>query len=203
MSLKEQRCFSRPLSLLETGTLSNLKLFFYFLLQVLQNILETETEYSKDLQSLLTNYLRPLQSIDKYDSFTCKAWWNQNQVNLAWLLYNRNPDQILYTSQTTNNFLFFCISLNMLSPFYFTRPIFSSRLSSSDVALILGNLEEISTFQQMLVQSLEECTKLVTPLLPAHTAPLQQHLHCFIISRVTSSVGLTVLQGCSKPGIKP
>ncbi|XP_022596211.1 rho guanine nucleotide exchange factor 7 isoform X3 [Seriola dumerili] len=65
---------------------------------VLQNILETETEYSKDLQSLLTNYLRPLQSIDK--------------------------------------------------------------LSGSDVALILGNLEEISTFQQMLVQSLEECTKL-------------------------------------------
>ncbi|KAF1382740.1 hypothetical protein PFLUV_G00146900 [Perca fluviatilis] len=65
---------------------------------VLQNILETETEYSKDLQSLLTNYLRPLQSIEK--------------------------------------------------------------LSSSDVALILGNLEEISTFQQMLVQSLEECTKL-------------------------------------------
>uniref|UniRef100_A0A7N8Y2L6 Rho guanine nucleotide exchange factor 7 n=1 Tax=Mastacembelus armatus TaxID=205130 RepID=A0A7N8Y2L6_9TELE len=65
---------------------------------VLQNILETETEYSKDLQSLLTNYLRPLQSIDK--------------------------------------------------------------LNSSDVALILGNLEEISTFQQMLVQSLEDCTKL-------------------------------------------
>ncbi|CAG5865775.1 unnamed protein product [Menidia menidia] len=65
---------------------------------VLQNILDTETEYSKDLLGLLTNYLRPLQNIDK--------------------------------------------------------------LSSSDVALILGNLEEISTFQQMLVQSLEECTKL-------------------------------------------
>ncbi|XP_075870710.1 rho guanine nucleotide exchange factor 7a isoform X2 [Nelusetta ayraudi] len=65
---------------------------------VLQNILETETEYSKDLQSLLTNYLRALQSADK--------------------------------------------------------------LSCSDVALILGNLEEICTFQQMLVQSLEECTKL-------------------------------------------
>uniref|UniRef100_A0A672H0E8 Rho guanine nucleotide exchange factor (GEF) 7a n=1 Tax=Salarias fasciatus TaxID=181472 RepID=A0A672H0E8_SALFA len=57
---------------------------------VLQNILETETEYSKDLQNLLMNYLRPLHN----------------------------------------------------------------------VALILGNLEEISTFQQMLVQSLEECTKL-------------------------------------------
>uniref|UniRef100_A0A8C5FRK6 Rho guanine nucleotide exchange factor 7 n=1 Tax=Gadus morhua TaxID=8049 RepID=A0A8C5FRK6_GADMO len=65
---------------------------------VLQNILETETEYSKDLQVLLTNYLRSLQSTDK--------------------------------------------------------------MSSLDVALILGNLEEISTFQQMLVQSLEECTKL-------------------------------------------
>uniref|UniRef100_A0A8C5CMT0 Rho guanine nucleotide exchange factor 7 n=2 Tax=Gadus morhua TaxID=8049 RepID=A0A8C5CMT0_GADMO len=62
---------------------------------VLQNILETETEYSKDLQVLLTNYLRSLQSTDNLD-----------------------------------------------------------------VALILGNLEEISTFQQMLVQSLEECTKL-------------------------------------------
>uniref|UniRef100_H3D8N1 Rho guanine nucleotide exchange factor (GEF) 7a n=1 Tax=Tetraodon nigroviridis TaxID=99883 RepID=H3D8N1_TETNG len=65
---------------------------------VLQNILETETEYSKDLQSLLTIYLRPLQNTDK--------------------------------------------------------------LSALDVALILGNLEEICTFQQMLVQSLEECTKL-------------------------------------------
>ncbi|CAB1346447.1 unnamed protein product [Coregonus sp. 'balchen'] len=30
----------------------------------------------------------------------------------------------------------------------------------TDVYVILGNLEEISTFQQMLVQSLEECTKL-------------------------------------------
>ncbi|KAL0963482.1 hypothetical protein UPYG_G00307000 [Umbra pygmaea] len=65
---------------------------------VLQNILETETEYSKDLQSLLTNYLRSLQSTEK--------------------------------------------------------------LSSTDVYHILGNLEEISTFQQMLVQSLEDCTKL-------------------------------------------
>lgn len=46
---------------------------------------------------------------------------------------------------------------------------FSFRLSSLDVALILGNLEEICTFQQMLVQSLEECTKLV---------PLLSHHHC-------------------------
>lgn len=41
-----------------------------FLLKVLQNILETETEYSKDLQSLLTVYLRPLQNTDKYVSIT-------------------------------------------------------------------------------------------------------------------------------------
>ncbi|XP_042587270.1 rho guanine nucleotide exchange factor 7-like isoform X1 [Cyprinus carpio] len=65
---------------------------------VLQNILETETEYSKELQNLLTNYLRPLQMTEK--------------------------------------------------------------LSPSDVSVILGNLEEISTFQQTLVQSLEDTTKL-------------------------------------------
>ncbi|XP_060785612.1 rho guanine nucleotide exchange factor 7a isoform X2 [Neoarius graeffei] len=65
---------------------------------VLQNILETETEYSKELQNLLTNYLRPLQNTEK--------------------------------------------------------------LGSADVSVIMGNLEEISTFQQTLVQSLEDCTKL-------------------------------------------
>ncbi|XP_058885900.1 rho guanine nucleotide exchange factor 7-like isoform X3 [Acipenser ruthenus] len=65
--------------------------------RVLQNILETESEYAKELQNLLSNYLRSLQATDK--------------------------------------------------------------ISSSDISHILGNLEEISTFQQMLVQSLEECTK--------------------------------------------
>ncbi|XP_005167620.1 rho guanine nucleotide exchange factor 7a isoform X4 [Danio rerio] len=65
---------------------------------VLQNILETETEYSRELQNLLTSYLRPLQMTE--------------------------------------------------------------RLSPADVSVILGNLEEISTFQQTLVQSLEDLTKL-------------------------------------------
>ncbi|KAL1022259.1 hypothetical protein UPYG_G00024330 [Umbra pygmaea] len=65
---------------------------------VLQNILETETEYSKEVQSLLSSYLRALQPTDK--------------------------------------------------------------LSSAELSHILGNLEEISTFQQMLVQAYEECTKL-------------------------------------------
>uniref|UniRef100_A0A8C4Z1Y7 Rho guanine nucleotide exchange factor (GEF) 7b n=1 Tax=Gadus morhua TaxID=8049 RepID=A0A8C4Z1Y7_GADMO len=65
---------------------------------VLQNILETESEYSRELQSLLVSYLRSLHPTEK--------------------------------------------------------------LCSPDIALIQGNLEEISTFQQMLVQSLEERTKL-------------------------------------------
>lgn len=36
---------------------------------------------------------------------------------------------------------------------------FHFRLSSADISAIMGNLEEISTFQQTLVQSLEDCTK--------------------------------------------
>uniref|UniRef100_A0A8B9SNH5 Rho guanine nucleotide exchange factor 7 n=1 Tax=Anas platyrhynchos TaxID=8839 RepID=A0A8B9SNH5_ANAPL len=64
---------------------------------VLQNILETENEYAKELQTMLSNYLRPLQASEKY---------------------------------VTNT------------------------------SYLMGNLEEISSFQQMLVQSLEECTKL-------------------------------------------
>uniref|UniRef100_A0A8C3ABF4 Osteoclast-stimulating factor 1 n=1 Tax=Cyclopterus lumpus TaxID=8103 RepID=A0A8C3ABF4_CYCLU len=71
---------------------------FPCLLQVLQNILETESEYSRELQSLLGSYLRSLHPTD--------------------------------------------------------------RLSNVDIGHIHGNLEEISTFQQMLVQSLEEHTKL-------------------------------------------
>ncbi|XP_069567908.1 rho guanine nucleotide exchange factor 7b isoform X3 [Brachyistius frenatus] len=65
---------------------------------VLQNILEAESEYSRELQSLLGSYLRSLHPTD--------------------------------------------------------------RLTSVDISHIQGNLEEISTFQQMLVQSLEDHTKL-------------------------------------------
>ncbi|CAG05788.1 unnamed protein product [Tetraodon nigroviridis] len=114
---------------------------------VLQNILETETEYSKDLQSLLTIYLRPLQNTDKYVSLTPKRLSNRNQRR----------------TRSKNTFCF-----NLLCFLNFTRYFssvltdagFFNRLSALDVALILGNLEEICTFQQMLVQSLEECTKL-------------------------------------------
>ncbi|TKS66810.1 Rho guanine nucleotide exchange factor 7 [Collichthys lucidus] len=107
---------------------------------VLQNILETETEYSKDLQSLLTNYLRPLQNIDK--------------------------------------------------------------LSSPDVALILGNLEEISTFQQMLVQSLEECTKLPENQQRVggfflNLMPQMKALYAGYCSNHPSAVNVLTQHGCS------
>ncbi|XP_041835068.1 rho guanine nucleotide exchange factor 7b isoform X2 [Melanotaenia boesemani] len=65
---------------------------------VLQNILEAESEYSRELQSLLGSYLRSLHPTD--------------------------------------------------------------RLNSIDISHIQGNLEEISIFQQMLVQSLDDQTKL-------------------------------------------
>uniref|UniRef100_A0A672PF19 Rho guanine nucleotide exchange factor 7-like n=1 Tax=Sinocyclocheilus grahami TaxID=75366 RepID=A0A672PF19_SINGR len=64
---------------------------------VVQNIVQTETEYCKELQTLLSTYLRALQPTD--------------------------------------------------------------RLSMSDISHIMGNLEEISSFQQTLVHSLEESVK--------------------------------------------
>ncbi|XP_056611218.1 rho guanine nucleotide exchange factor 7a isoform X1 [Triplophysa dalaica] len=102
--VREVKGFDKPVSP-KSGTLksppkgfdsTSISKTYYNL--VLQNILETETEYSKELQNILSNYLRPLQMTEK-------------------------P-------------------------------------STSDASIILGNLEEISTFQQTLVQSLEECTKL-------------------------------------------
>ncbi|XP_060612410.2 rho guanine nucleotide exchange factor 6 isoform X1 [Anolis sagrei] len=77
---------------------------------VLQNILETERDYAKELHSLLSTYLRPLQSYD--------------------------------------------------------------RLSAGDIALLLGNVDEICTFQQNLNQALEEIAKL-----PEH---LQKVGGCFM-----------------------
>ncbi|KAM9320868.1 rho guanine nucleotide exchange factor 7 isoform 1-T1 [Gastrophryne carolinensis] len=65
---------------------------------VLQNILEAENEYFKEIQNLLSSYLRHLQSCEK--------------------------------------------------------------LSPTSISYLMGNLEAICSFQQMLVQSLEECTKL-------------------------------------------
>ncbi|GAB1292985.1 Rho guanine nucleotide exchange factor 7 [Apodemus speciosus] len=91
---------------------------------VLQNILETEHEYSKELQSVLSTYLRPLQT--------------------------------------------------------------SEKLSSANTSYLMGNLEEISSFQQVLVQSLEECTN--------------EDLGEFMETKGASSPGILVLTtGLSKP----
>lgn len=49
----------------------------------------------------------------------------------------------------------------VMNPFHFSLLPFCS-LNSADISHIQGNLEEISTFQQMLVQSLEEHTKSVS-----------------------------------------
>lgn len=65
---------------------------------VLQNILDTEKEYAKELQSLLVTYLRPLQA--------------------------------------------------------------NNNLTTVEFTCLLGNFEEVCTFQQTLCQALEECSKL-------------------------------------------
>ncbi|XP_058404479.1 rho guanine nucleotide exchange factor 7 isoform X3 [Diceros bicornis minor] len=91
---------------------------------VLQNILETENEYSKELQTVLSTYLRPLQT--------------------------------------------------------------SEKLSSANISHLMGNLEEICSFQQMLVQSLEECTN--------------EELGEFMEMKGANSPGILVLTtGLSKP----
>ncbi|XP_061548750.1 rho guanine nucleotide exchange factor 7-like isoform X7 [Phycodurus eques] len=103
--VRELKGSDKPLDKPKSGTLRNPPKGFdtsiisktYYNV-VLQNILEAECEYSRELQSLLGSYLRALQPTD--------------------------------------------------------------RLSGVDISHIQGNLEEISTFQQMLVKSLEEHTKL-------------------------------------------
>nr|XP_036872776.1 rho guanine nucleotide exchange factor 6 isoform X6 [Manis javanica] len=76
---------------------------------VLQNILDTEKDYAKELQSLLVTYLRPLQS-------------NNKSIHGSHI----------------------CI-------------VFS--LSTVEFTSLLGNFEEVCTFQQTLCQALEECSK--------------------------------------------
>ncbi|NWT57980.1 ARHG6 factor, partial [Erythrocercus mccallii] len=84
----------KPLSPKALKGLENTQLTKNYYPVVLQNILETERDYAKELQSLLGTYLRPLQAYDK--------------------------------------------------------------LSAGDIVALLGNMEEISAFQQTLNQALEE-----------------------------------------------
>ncbi|XP_017674167.1 PREDICTED: rho guanine nucleotide exchange factor 6 isoform X2 [Lepidothrix coronata] len=96
--VREIKSTDKPLSPKALKGLESTQLTKNYYPVVLQNILETERDYAKELQSLLGTYLRPLQSYDK--------------------------------------------------------------LSAVDIAALLGNMEEISAFQQTLNQALEEVVKL-------------------------------------------
>uniref|UniRef100_A0A452U1J4 Rac/Cdc42 guanine nucleotide exchange factor 6 n=1 Tax=Ursus maritimus TaxID=29073 RepID=A0A452U1J4_URSMA len=99
-------------------------------MKVLQNILDTEKDYAKELQSLLVTYLRPLQS-------------------------NNNLSSVEFTS-------------------------------------LLGNFEEVCSFQQTLCQALEECSNVLTQ----HSDDLEQ----FMESQGASSPGILILTtSLSKP----
>ncbi|XP_030823854.1 rho guanine nucleotide exchange factor 6 isoform X2 [Geospiza fortis] len=96
--VREIKSADKPLSPKALKGLENTQMTKNYYPVVLQNILETERDYAKELQSLLGTYLRPLQSCDK--------------------------------------------------------------LSTGDITALLGNMEEISAFQQTLNQALEEVAKL-------------------------------------------
>ncbi|XP_030700873.1 rho guanine nucleotide exchange factor 6 isoform X6 [Globicephala melas] len=95
--VREIKSSERPLSPKAVKGFETTPLTKNYYTVVLQNILDTEKEYAKELQSLLVTYLRPLQS-------------------------NNNLSTVEFTS-------------------------------------LLGNFEEVCTFQQTLCQALEECSK--------------------------------------------
>ncbi|XP_047621752.1 rho guanine nucleotide exchange factor 6 isoform X5 [Phacochoerus africanus] len=95
--VREIKSSERPLSPKAVKGFETAPLTKNYYTVVLQNILDTEKDYAKELQSLLVTYLRPLQS-------------------------NNNLSSVEFTS-------------------------------------LLGNFEEICTFQQTLCQALEECSK--------------------------------------------
>ncbi|XP_037012953.2 rho guanine nucleotide exchange factor 6 isoform X1 [Artibeus jamaicensis] len=95
--VREIKSSERPLSPKAVKGFETIPLTKNYYSVVLQNILDTEKDYAKELQSLLVTYLRPLQS-------------------------NNNLSTVEFTS-------------------------------------LLGNFEEICTFQQTLCQALEECSK--------------------------------------------
>ncbi|XP_017369631.1 rho guanine nucleotide exchange factor 6 isoform X7 [Cebus imitator] len=95
--VREIKSSERPLSPKAVKGFETAPLTKNYYTVVLQNILDTEKEYAKELQSLLVTYLRPLQS--------------------------------------------------------------NNNLSTVEVMSLLGNFEEVCTFQQTLCQALEECSK--------------------------------------------
>ncbi|XP_048192906.1 rho guanine nucleotide exchange factor 6 isoform X3 [Perognathus longimembris pacificus] len=95
--VREIKASERPLSPKAVKGFETAPLTKNYYTVVLQNILDNEKEYAKELQSLLVTYLRPLQS-------------------------NNNLSSVEFTS-------------------------------------LLGNFEEVCTFQQTLCQALEDCSK--------------------------------------------
>ncbi|XP_028632744.1 rho guanine nucleotide exchange factor 6 isoform X2 [Grammomys surdaster] len=95
--VREIKPSERPLSPKAVKGFDTVPLTKNYYTVVLQNILDTEREYAKELQSLLVTYLRPLQS--------------------------------------------------------------NNNLSTVEFTCLLGNFEEVCTFQQTLCQALEECSK--------------------------------------------
>ncbi|XP_040483735.1 rho guanine nucleotide exchange factor 6 isoform X2 [Ursus americanus] len=95
--VREIKSSERPLSPKAVKGFETTPLTKNYYTVVLQNILDTEKDYAKELQSLLVTYLRPLQS-------------------------NNNLSSVEFTS-------------------------------------LLGNFEEVCSFQQTLCQALEECSK--------------------------------------------
>ncbi|XP_014651700.1 PREDICTED: rho guanine nucleotide exchange factor 6 isoform X3 [Ceratotherium simum simum] len=95
--VREIKSSERPLSPKAVKGFETTPLTKNYYTVVLQNILDTERDYAKELQSLLVTYLRPLQA-------------------------NNNLSTVEFTS-------------------------------------LLGNFEEVCTFQQTLCQALEECSK--------------------------------------------
>ncbi|XP_012873594.1 PREDICTED: rho guanine nucleotide exchange factor 6 isoform X4 [Dipodomys ordii] len=95
--VREIKASERPLSPKAVKGFETAPLTKNYYTVVLQNILDTEKEYAKELQSLLVTYLRPLQS--------------------------------------------------------------NNNLSTVEFSSLLGNFEEVCTFQQTLCQALEDCSK--------------------------------------------
>ncbi|XP_054978321.1 rho guanine nucleotide exchange factor 6 isoform X2 [Sorex araneus] len=95
--VREIKSSERPLSPKAVKGFETTPLTKNYYTVVLQNILDTEKDYAKELQTLLATYLRPLQA-------------------------NNNLNSVEYTA-------------------------------------LLGNFEEVCSFQQTLCQTLEECAK--------------------------------------------
>uniref|UniRef100_A0A452U148 Rac/Cdc42 guanine nucleotide exchange factor 6 n=1 Tax=Ursus maritimus TaxID=29073 RepID=A0A452U148_URSMA len=128
--VREIKSSERPLSPKAVKGFETTPLTKNYYTVVLQNILDTEKDYAKELQSLLVTYLRPLQS-------------------------NNNLSSVEFTS-------------------------------------LLGNFEEVCSFQQTLCQALEECSNVLTQ----HSDDLEQ----FMESQGASSPGILILTtSLSKP----